>query len=50
MDASNSNNNLQEWIFMGYIGFFCGFSIKTLDLNFNKNNVPNYLLRLGVIF
>jgi hypothetical protein len=50
MDASNSNNNLNKWILMGCIGFFYGFSIKHLDLNLKNNNVPNYLLRLGVIF
>jgi hypothetical protein len=50
MDASNSSNNFKKWILMGCIGIFCGFSIKKLDLNFFIKNVPDYLLRLGVIF
>jgi hypothetical protein len=39
---------LKKGFLMDYIGFFCGLSIKTL--NFLKNNVPDYLLRLGVSF
>jgi hypothetical protein len=40
----------KKWVLMGSTGFFCGFSIKKNGFKFQRKNVPDYLLRLGVIF